>query len=194
MCSNNSYRWLLRSSLRKRIVQQFSQPMTAHQWAVGLGRTLNACNYVLWELAKRKVVFCLNPSAKRSRVYWLSGVGVKLQRRLRRDNDLPVLKHDFPQVNWDTYGWVCFSHRSTAILTLKYPMQASAMKRKACFENPRLRMGCDNARRLIRSFHKKGIVRQVWLRKRAFPLYELTELGTELSTLLFRAKMPPFSI
>ena len=151
--------------------------------------TIDACSETLTDLALYDLVCCLNPEATRSRLYWLSELGRSCQRALREEHGLPPFKHDFPRIDWDLYSSVLFSHRSVVLLTLGKdgkPVQPASIKRKARFNNPRIRMSANNARDVCYFFIDKKIVKRKKMKGSAFWHYELTDLGWKLSELTAR--------
>ena len=93
-------------------------------------------------------------------------------------------------VDWELYGWLCFSHRLAIMRILSEPMQPSAMKRKLRNVNSSVKISANNIRDVIRLFLQKGIVRKSFVRKKAHPRYELTDLGRKLQGLLIQAEAP----
>ena len=90
-------------------------------------------------------------------------------------------------VDWEVYGWLCFSHRSVVLRALTEPMQPAKIKRKIRSRHPNARISANNVRDVIRLFLAKGIVRQVFTKKQSLPRYELTELGCVYQRLLNQA-------
>ena len=117
----------------------------------------------------------------------MTELGKVCQEKLYERRGLPTIVHCFPDLDWNLYGWVCYSHRAAVIKTLNGGMQPAAIKRKARFQNPSLRMSANNVRDIIRLFLMKGIVNQVMLKGKTHPRYELTEAGKHLQSLLLRA-------
>ncbi len=139
--------------------------------------------FVVRGLIKLQFLTCLNPQARRSRLYWVTAGGAAHSKRFcaaRCDHQ--------PSIDWDLYGWVCYSHRAAILKALVRPLQPCEIKRKARSDNPSLRMSANNVRDVIRLFVGKGIVRCVPGKRRAHPRYELTALGDTLRTLLLRAE------
>lgn len=184
MLLSEAYNWLIQSQRRIHVTSTLTQPMTGNQLASLTSMPLDACSYILYELEVYGLVKCLNSIARRSRVYWLTKGGKSCQKVLRLQLGLPQLKHDFPVVDWNLYGWVCFSHRNAVLETLVKPMQPSEIKRKALFQNPTLRMSANNVRDVIRLFKEKGLVETVRIKGKAHPRYQLTNLGKKLQLLL----------
>ncbi len=166
-----------------------TQPMTATQVAGRRHRLAKHCTYLFCKLESRGLVRCLNPKANQSRLYWLTEAGKKQQRALRQKRGLPPARHDFPVIDWEQYGSVCFSHRTTVVKTLSEPMQPSKIKRKAFFRDSTIRMSANNVRDVIRYFLKQGIVEPITLPKKAHPLYGLTEIGRHFRRLLVQAEV-----
>ena len=188
MQPDQAYAWLLLAERRQRILMSLKQPLTATQLSRLTDMTLKSCMSVLAELVIYGLARCLNTRSRRSRVYWLSELGALCQQELCSENNLPPRKHDLPEVDWELYGWVCYSHRSTIIKTLTRPMQPATIKRRALFENPELRMSANNVRDVIRLFLARGIVRRVRIKHKAHVHYELTGKGKTLKALLLGAE------
>ena len=111
--------------------------MTARQLSQHTGITLDTCSLVLKGLARSGLVTCLNGRARRSRLYWLTQPGKQCQSRLQQERVLGALRKDFPIVDWELYGWVCFSHRAAVLLALSrdFPFASSEA---TILLNPRL--------------------------------------------------------
>ncbi len=149
---------------------------------------MDTCSLVLKELAGNGLVTCLNDRARRSRLYWLTQPGKQCQSRLQQERGLGALRNDFPIVDWELYGWVCFTHRAAALTALREPMQPSQIKRVALSHNPELKMSANNVRDVIRLFLESSIVERLpGSKKRSHPRYQLTNVGTRLRVMLLRA-------
>ncbi len=157
--------------------------MTATQLSRLAGSDLNRTMFVVGGLIKLQFLKCLNPQARRSRLYWLTARGATHSERF----DSGRCDHQ-PSIDWDLYGWVCYSHRAAILKALNRPLQPCEIKRKARSDNPALRMSANNVRDVIRLFVGKGIVRCVPGKRRAHPRYKLTALGDTLRSLLLRAE------
>lgn len=186
---DDTYNWLIQSERRKEIIRDFDQPLTATQIARRVSISLDRVLHLLWALTLYHVLYCLNKDTRHSRVYWLTELGKACQRKLREACGLQPLTHRLPDIPWDLYSSVCYSHRTAVIKTIHGPMQAAAIKRKALFQNPQLRMSANNVRDVIQYLLKKGIVTRVEIKRRAHPRYELTELGKEFRELLLGVRM-----
>jgi hypothetical protein len=158
------------------------------QLSIRTGNSLDQCSSLLGQLVLCNLVKCLNPLATRSRLYWLTPIGIFCQKKLKNKEDIPNALKNLPDIDWQLYGWVCYNHRAAIIKALTEPMQPATIKRRAKQNNSKIKMSANNVRDVIRLFHKKGIVRSVNLRKKAHPRYELTEIGTRLKTLLQQAE------
>ena len=180
--------WIQRERKRRDVLMALHQPLTAKQISGRTGIDLDTCSYILGKFARREVVVCLNPDARSSRVYWTTPLG----RRVQNGIQLGFSKQCKPliEVDWELYGWVCFSHRQAVIKILTTPMQPSEMKRMLRRHGSSVTISSNNIRDIIRLFLKRGLVRKVFFRKKAHPRYELTEIGTKLQELLVQAKMP----
>ena len=171
--------------IRKEVLLRLTQPLTATQLSRKLGFSLDQCSCALHRLVSQKLARCLNPTANRNRLFWLTSLGRQAQRALL--GATPCV-HDFPLIDWALYSSVCFRHRSEVIRTLTKPMQPVEIKRKAAFLKPGLRMSANNVRDVIRYLKSCGIVSPVSLKKRAHPGYELTKIGAIIRRLLFQAE------
>lgn len=174
---------------RKRVLLSLTQPLTSKQLAHRTGLTFDACRDVVRKLHSRGLIQCLNPEARRSRVYWLTELGMACLKGIGESNERCVDLSEVPQVDWALFGWLCYSHRAAVLKTLAIPLQPAAIKRRARSQIPGLRMSANNVRDVIRLFREKRVVRPVRIRKRAFPAYEPTAKGQVLRELLIRAEV-----
>lgn len=165
------------------------QPVTARQLSQMANYSVMQCVQVVATLRNAALVYCVNPDARRSRLYFLTKKGVREQRKLRQAAKLSVLTHDLPDIDWGLYGWVCFSHRSLVITTLTKPMPPFRIKRVAYGNNPRVRFSSDNCRVVIYDFLAHGIVRRVKAKGRRYVCYELTKLGLHMQRLLWQTNV-----
>lgn len=171
---------------RETLLLGFTQPVTATQLSRKLGISLDRCSNALLGLQSHKLLRCLNPTATRSRLFWLTRLGKNCQRRLASAS---CSSYDFPDINWELYASICFSHRSEVIRTLTFAMQPSQIRRRSACHTPGLRMSANNVRDVIRYLRAHGIVRPVRLKKKAHPGYELTEIGLHMRRLLLQAEV-----
>ena len=184
---SEAYQYLNQSERRKEILLEMSQPATAHQLSILTKMDRDACSYLIWELVTYELLTCLNSDARRSRVYWLTTLGERCQRKLRTKHGLPQVEYDIPRTDWNIYGWVCFNHRESVLKAISKPMQAVEIAKAAKFRASSLRLSTNNARDVLYLFAEKGIVRKVLQGKKRQPRYELTELGRQLQLLLLKA-------
>lgn len=187
MAFEHTYDWLIQSDRRKDAIVGFNQPLTATHIARRTGQNLDATLQVLWALSLYGVVCCLNRDTHHNRIYWLTKLGLKCQERLRKQLGLKQLTHSIPDVPWNLYSSVCYSHRATIIKTMHGLMQPAEIKRKALAQNRSLRMSANNVRDVMRYLLRQGIVEKVKVRKKAHPRYELADMGMTFRELLHGA-------
>lgn len=181
--------WIKRGQRRQDVLLRLWQPMTATQLCGVLDMDLDGCSQVLGDLARWALVECLNPSATRSLVFGATDRGHECRGHLSDHRGVPVVAQEHPDIDWELYGSVCFSHRSAIIRALERPMQPATIKRRALFLDPDVRMSANNVRDIIRLFRSQGIVRPLEVDGRFHPLYELTEVGRQFQGLLRGAQM-----
>ncbi len=165
--------------------------MTARQLARRTGLSFDACRDVVLSLAKQGFLCCLNDQARRSRLYWLTQRGKTCQRQLSDAQGMMLPPYSLPIMDWELYGWVCYSHRSIILKTLSESLQPADIKRKARARHPSLAMSAGNVRDVIHLFQERGLVRPLQHRKRKHLRYELTELGLRCQRLLTQAEELP---
>ena len=85
---------------------------------------------------------------------------------------LRPIAHDCPNLDWQLYGDVCYSHRAAVVRVLTEPMQPAQIKRKALFKDSRIRMSANNVRDVIRLLLAKGIVEPVMVKGEGWVLLE----------------------
>jgi len=162
--------------------------MTAMQLSRRLEIKRYTCMSALRDCVARGLLVCLNSRARQSRLYWLSEKGVRAQRELRRSEGKPALVHDVPDIDWERYGFVCFSHRAAIVSVLTEPLQAATIKRRARRRHSGLRMSANNVRDALKLLVRAGIVRRVLVRRWKHPRYELVEGCREFGRLLANAR------
>ena len=182
------YNWLTKGKRREIIITHVQQPMIAKQLAHITGMREDCCSYVLKELSGHRLIYCLNPLARRSRLYWLTSKGKQYQKRILGALGLSLSDYDFPIVDWELYGWICYSHRAAVIGVLTEPLQPASIRRKIKQQIPDMKISANNVADILRLFLKKRIIRPVNVRKKARCRYELTELGIRLQILVHRAE------
>ncbi len=185
------YRRLMDKARLRGALARLHQPLTTLQLARREGLDLDRAGYLLWELSLHDLVTCLNRSARQSRVYWLTDQGARVQRHARNLLRLRPIEPDFPRVNWDTYGWSCFRHRSAIIKALDRPLRPVQIKRRARQRDQEVRMSANNVRDAIKLLLARGIVQSVAVPREPNPSYELTGSGRAIRDLLLRAEVTP---
>lgn len=190
MKRKEAYDWAERSEKRKSILLNLKQPMTALQLSKKTKLNRDQCSLILGQLTLCGLVKCLNPIAIRSRLYWLTPIGILCQKKLTNDKTLPDIVKHLPDIDWELYGWVCYNHRAAIIRALTEPMQPTVVKRKIKQQNPKIKMSANNVRDVMKLFLKRNIVKPVKVKKKTHLRYELTELGHQMQRLLSRAEVP----
>lgn len=183
------FEWLLQGDRRQRVLSHIVQPVTATQLSRRVQLDRDECGFVLTELTVHNLVTCLNSRARRSRLFWLTDQGHVLQRQLRQQQGLAPHTFDFPVIDWDAYGFVCYRHRAAIVRALTEPLQPAAIKRRARVRDGTLRMSANNVRDALRELRQHGIVRPIRVKRFAHFRYELTDLGRCCQFLLRRAEV-----
>ena len=187
MENSKVYQWITEDKNRKKILLAINQPLTAKQLSQRTGIPVDTSSYLLAKLKIKGLLICLNPDAIKSRVYWLTELGIRCRKQLHQDLDLLYKEYNLPDINWHLYGWVNFNHRSAIIKILTIPMQPAEIKKVLRIRRPNIKISANNVRDIIKLFLARDIVSPVKIRKKAHPKYELTDLGTKLRQLLLRA-------
>ena len=181
--------WLKLSDKRRLILSSFGQPMTATHVARRTGISRDSCLHHLWTLTHRKILRCLNPDTRFIRLYTLTNLGKACRRCLddpQRGSGL--FTYHEPEIPWDTYSSVCYRHRAAVVKSMREPLQAAAIKRRARLRDAELRMSANNVRDVMKHLLKVGVARRINLRKKKHPRYELTELGEQFQRLLLNVR------
>src|SRR2546426_3591713 len=134
------------------------------------------------------MVRCLNPYARRSRLFWLTHLGTRCKRRLAKEAGKSWTDPQLPDIDYSLLGWLCFSHRAAILKALVLPMIPAGIKRRAHLNDPNLRMSANNVRDAIRLMLAKGIVRAVRINGHRHLQYELAEIGRICRELLLNAE------
>ena len=187
MKNSSVYQWIVEEENRKKILIAINQPITAKQLSQRVGIPVDTCSYLVAKFTFKGLLICLNPSAIKSRLYWLTEFGIRCRKQLHQGLDLLHKEYNLPDINWHLYGWVNFNHRSAIIKTLTTPMQPAEIKKVLRIHRPNIKISANNVRDIIKLFLARDIVRPMKIRKKAHPRYELTDLGTKLRQLLIRA-------
>lgn len=184
---NCAMHWLELGDSRRRIIMNLHQPSTAKQLARKHSIDRDACSRTLADLKLYRLVSCLNPAARRSRLYWITRLGLRCQRALRKTCGLDAIEGNLPLIDWSLYGWICFSHRASILTAMQGTMQPPEIKRRARQLDEGLSMSVNNVRDIMRLFLARGITVSVRIRNKTHLRYELSESGKQLRELLLRA-------
>jgi len=174
--------------IESKLLLVFTQPATAKQISKKTGIPVNTCSYIIGKFAKDGILTCLNPNASGSRLYWLTESGILQKKKLSQKLNIKYAEPNLPNIDWQLYGWVCFSHRSMVIKVLTSAMQPAKVKRILMLQRINARISASNIRDVMQLLLSKKIVKPVKVKKQAYLRYELTELGNKLRQLLLRAE------
>ena len=191
MQNSKIYEWVTQNQNRKDILINSGQPLTAKQLGRKTGIPNGMCSYLLKKFAARQLCVCLNPDAGNCRLYSLTELGQKIQNRLKKEMNLPITDTDpiFDDIDWHLYGWICYNQRSLVLRSLTQPMQPSEIRRNIRHRFPLAKISSNNIRDVIHLFEKHDIVKRVYLKKKAHPRYELTDIGWNMQRLLHNAEI-----
>jgi len=188
MHPSEAHAWLQEGVRRQELLQALLYPCTVKQLSTKTKLALSRCSDVLWELSLYQLVRCLNPEARRGRVYAVTDLG-QVCRQMLSPDETPAVTINAEIAS--LLGWVSFNHRAAVLKAIEGVLQPCQMKRRARFQNPAIRMSNNNVRDIVKLFRERGIVQQLWFRGRGHPRYALTEVGLQLQDLLRRAETPP---
>ena len=188
MQTGKVYEWINEKESRRKILMTMKQPLTGKQIGKRTGIPMDTCSYVVAKLVDKGLLICINQEARSSRLYWFTDLGAKCCRMLHQDLGLLYEEYDLSGIDWSLYGWICFSHRSIVVKTLVVPMQPSEIKRAIRKRNVNAKISANNIRDIMRLLLNKGIVQQIFYRKKAHPRYELTELGKQFREILIQSE------
>ena len=133
-----------------KILLALPQPLTTKQISKRTGIPVNICSYTIGKFTKHGIIACLNPNASGSRLYWLTKAGILQKKQLCRKHGITYTEPKLPDIDWQLYGWVCFSHRSMVIKILTSAMQPSKVKRVLRLQRVNTRISANNIRDVIR--------------------------------------------
>lgn len=189
MRPSRAYQWLIHNRNRTRILCTLTQPLTATQLATRLSINDSTCMSVIGDLTGVGLCTCLNPRATKSRLFFPTEAGSRLQTRVRRLFRLPTEKPSIPaEVDWDRYGFTCFSHRAAIVQTLSQPLAAAEIKRRIRKRDPSVRISANNIRDALKLLESRQIVMRVQVGKRRHPSFALTPVGHPFPDLLHAAR------
>ena len=189
MQTSNVYEWIKKEESRRKILMTIKQPLTGKQIGRRTGIPIDTCSYVVAKLVAKGLLTCLNSKARNSRLYWLTDLSIQCRKRLHQDLGMAYEEYDLPGIDWSLYGWMCFSHRSIVMKTLTIPMQPSEIKRMIRKKKTGMKISANNIRDVVKLLLEKQIVQKVYVRKKAHPKYELTDLGKQFRELLMQSEM-----
>ncbi|MFG0252414.1 MAG: hypothetical protein ACF8NJ_06015 [Phycisphaerales bacterium JB038] len=193
--SQNATDWIVQTPSRAIVLAALTQPLTATQLATRTDTRRDQCSKVITGLICHALTRCINACARRSRLYWVTRLGKQLRDSQRQRLGLPRAEPIPAGIDWHTYGWLCYTHRSAVVKALDRPMRPGEIKHRARFLNPEVRISASNVRDIIRLLLARDIVEPVRIRKRSRPRYILTDRGMQFRQLLIRAESEhiPFS-
>ncbi len=175
------------------VLLNLSQPLTATQIAKRTQMARDHVSDVVRELGIYKLCYCCNPESVRGRVVTLTKLGRKCRERLLRRYKLTELPCHTGEVDCNLLGWAVFRHRASVIKVLDRPMRAVTARKLAISKDSELRMSSNNARDVLKLVVKNGIAEAVEERKQAHPIYQLTDAGRQVQTLLYQAESPGYT-
>ena len=181
------YEWVKQNQARSRLLLKADMPLTARQLGRQTGLGQKRLSSLLSSFAVKQLCVCINPEARTSRLYKLTRLGKELQDRLTCELKLPKPAQTDYNIDWQLYGRLCYRHRSLVLINLTEPLQPAHIKRKIRFRNKSAKISANNIRGIIRFFEKEGIVKKVFVKKKARPKYELTGSGRIFRELLLKA-------
>lgn len=170
------------SARRAAVVEHLDQPLTATQLAQRCRLSRSACSRLLSALLNNGLAVCLNPSARRSRVYELTEEGFRLRRAGQRGSIAGVSAAEAA-----LFGWLCFRHRAGVLLVMGRHMQPPEIKRRAQARDPSLRISAGNVRAVLKLLVDRGIALRIIDGASERPLYGLTPLGRQMQARLLTA-------
>jgi predicted transcriptional regulator len=191
MATKRDYQGQNTESSFAKVLLALNQPLITRQISKKTGIPTYTCSYIIATFVDSGVLVCLNPHARNNRLYWFTKAGLQYLQQLYSTQNLTYSNPLLPDIDWNLYGWACFSHRSAIIKALTHPMQPSEIKRLFRFQKTQIRISANNIRDIIHLFLTKGIVRPVNNRGKSRPRYELTETGIKLRHLLIQAGVAP---
>jgi len=184
MQTSKIQKWIQKEERQKKLLTVLSQPLTAKQINQKTGIPAEICSYIVNKYVGLGVMICMNPEAQNSRVYGLTEFGIQCRKHCIPDSP----EYCSANIDWSIYGWICYNQRLVILRMLTEPMQPSELRRKIRKKLPQAKISANNTRDIVRLFLEKGIVKKQFVRKKAHPRYQLTDLGTKLQSLLITAE------
>lgn len=181
--------WLRLSQRRVKVLQQFDQPLTSLQIKRRLNMSLDAVSFIVWELSVYRLVYCLNPRARKSRLYFTSQLGKHARTVTLGISERPPSQDELPNLDWKTYGWLCYTHRAAVLKALVGPLRPSEVKRRLRLQQPDVRINVNHITEILKKFVEKDVAHVVepgaWR-----PRYDATSPGRKMRELLLMADRP----
>jgi hypothetical protein len=104
------------------------QPVTIKQWSHMSGIVFEQCRQIIIAARNQGLVKCINPTARRHRVYFFTFDGLKAQKEVRHKRGFHEVVYDLPELDWVLYGECCFPHRAAVIKAIREPMQSCTIR------------------------------------------------------------------
>ena len=114
--------WLNRGEQRERVFLAIVQPLTADQISLKLKISLDSSSSALRSMTEYGLLRCLNLKSRTSRLYWFTESGINYHRRLLKQSGRNSIDYTLPDVDWGTYGWTCYRHRSAVLKVMRIPL------------------------------------------------------------------------
>lgn len=164
---------------RHRVLRSFTRPLTAKQLAAQAHLEFDTCRHAIRELARLDLIHCLNPEARRHRIYWLTQRAHKFLPELPRDH-----AQSWSLVDWALHGWASNPHPLAVLRALTRPMKPAELKRAGYLRDRSSRMTASHYRDTLRMLVQHGLVQKTYPGKKKHALYGLTETGRRHRSLL----------
>lgn len=164
-------------------------PMTPKQLSVKTGIPLHICSYTLAKFFAKNLAICFNPDARNNRVYMLSELGKEFHFFFGSNSSPSQNSCDIPDVDWELYGWLCYSHRSAIIKVLDRQMRSSEIKRTLRLYRPDVKISANNVRDVMKLLLAKNIVQKILGKNKKHPQYDLTMQGQLLRKVLLAVEL-----
>ncbi len=188
MTSRPTIQWLQDRYPYRQVLRALVHPRTARQISRVTQLSAPTCSHILSQLAGRKLIHCLNPSAQTSRVYYLTAAGQRLYRILAKTVPPWPPISPLPDLNWPLYGWLCFRHRSAVLRYLTYPLQPAELKRILRQSQSRLKISANNIRDIVKLFVARGLAQRIRIHRKKHWHYDLTAMGIKYREVLRQAE------
>ena len=163
---------------RRRVLRSFTRPLTAKQLATRTHIDFDTCRHVIRELSRLRLIQCLNPKARKHRVYWLTeGAHEVLVEPSTGQSE------NWSLVDWALHGWASNRHPRAVLRALTRPMKPAELKRAGFLRDRSCRMTAGHYRDTLRTLVARGLVEKKYPGKKKHALYSLTEQGRQFREL-----------